>query len=331
MSKQTETNLLIGSSQNRYAGLYQHLLKGLCSFQQLSSLVLEEIKTASAFRQLEKVQELAIILLNTPIEEYQLIGKYYYAWCHYHKDTSQAGVLENVAEQSQTYKAQALLTRAAIEGYQGNTGSELYFYAEALKSRPALSEYLRASIGIAVVKSKEGFHDSALKELESCMPLIRYAEPVLYFDYLNSYAVELCEVGRKYEARNIIQPVIASPFAYAYPEWRETADELKGPNRSFARLDPSPARMGKLLSMPVVEHTRAIKRDRPASVLSLQEWKAKTAKDRSGNNEPLPVDMNGMDMVVTIMSLVTQEGISEKNLRRILHYVRKVLSEPDQD
>src|SRR5688572_26690587 len=251
MSKQTESNLFIVSSHHGYAGLYQHLLKGLCSFHQLSIRVLEEIKTAHAFRQLEKVQELSKILVNTPIKEYQLIGKYYYAWRYCRKDISQASILERIAEQSQTYKAQALLTRAAIEGYQGNVESELYFYTEALKSRPAFSEYLKAAIAIAVVRSKEGFHESAVKKLESYIPLIRYAEPLLYFDFLNSYAVELGEVGRKYEARNIIQSVVASPFAFAYPEWRETAEELKGPNRSFVVIDPSPAHMGKLLSMPV--------------------------------------------------------------------------------
>jgi hypothetical protein len=41
--------------------------------------------------------------------------------------------------------------------------------------------------------------------------------------------------------------------------------------------------------------------------------------------------MSGKDMVVKIMNMTTQEGISEKNLRKILDYVRKVLSEPDKD
>ena len=47
------------------------------------------------------------------------------------------------------------------------------------------------------------------------------------FDYLNSLAVELGEVGRKYEARNVIKHVLESPFTIAYPEWLETADDLK--------------------------------------------------------------------------------------------------------
>ena len=59
------------------------------------------------------------------------------------------------------------------------------------------------------------------------MPLARYSQPHLYFVYLNSLAVELGEAGRKYEARNIIRHVIASPFAFAYPEWRETGEDLR--------------------------------------------------------------------------------------------------------
>ena len=89
--------------------------------------------------------------------------------------------------------------------------------------------------------------------------------------------------------------------------------------------------MGKLLSMPVVEHSEPAILDRPASVLSIQEWKDKMIKDKNCKNERLPEDVSGKDMVVKIMNLTTQEGISEGNLRRILDYVREVLSEPDKD
>ena len=82
--------------------------------------------------------------------------------------------------------------------------------------------------------------------------------------------------------------------------------------------------------MPVVEHSEPAKPSRPANVLSLQEWKDKMGKDKNGKNEKLTENMSGKDMVVKIMNLTTQEGVSEKNLRKILDYVRKVLSEPDK-
>ena len=57
----------------------------------------------------------------------------------------------------------------------------------------------------------------------------------VYYDYLDNLAVELCEVGRLEEARNISQIVLASPFAPAYPEWSETSDEIAGRGRRASR------------------------------------------------------------------------------------------------
>jgi hypothetical protein len=51
---------------------------------------------------------------------------------------------------------------------------------------------------------------------------MRSSQPHVYYDYMNSFAVELCEVGRLEEAKNVSLIVLASPFAPAYPEWRET-------------------------------------------------------------------------------------------------------------
>jgi hypothetical protein len=82
----------------------------------------------------------------------------------------------------------------------------------------------------AVINSKEGNHGDAVGLLENIFPLARQMrswQPHVYHDYLNSLAVELCEVGRLEEARNISQIVLASPLAPAYPEWRETRDEIE--------------------------------------------------------------------------------------------------------
>jgi hypothetical protein len=79
----------------------------------------------------------------------------------------------------------------------------------------------------------EGFKSSALKDFESLHGLARLSEPIVYFDYLNSLAVGLGEAGHKQEARDIIKHVVASPFAPFYPEWKETARDLKEPNHSF--------------------------------------------------------------------------------------------------
>ena len=234
--------------------LYQQLFTGVASYEALGKRILSQIKTAHAFRQVEQVRELARILINIPIKEYRLIAQYYLVWCKCREYEYPATTLERIIEQSQTYKTKALFSRGAIEWYKGKNETALYFYKEALKTSPTISEYVDLSRTIGVLKATEGFHKSALKDLENLEPLIRHVEPRLYYDFLNSYAIELGEAGRKHEAHNISRIVINSPFAFAYPEWQDTANELKEPNRSLVIIGPSKFVPNNVLPMPASEH-----------------------------------------------------------------------------
>jgi hypothetical protein len=236
MSKQTDKSLFIVSS---LPGLYQALLSGIESYKDLGNRIIRKIKTAQAFRQAETVRELAKILINIPIKEYQLIGQYYLILVKSLGLKYPINDLEVIIEQSQTYKTKALLLRGAFEWFQGKIEPALCFYTESLKTVTSISDYLDASRCVATAKAIEGFHNSALKDLERLLPLLHYAEPFVYYDILNSLAVELGETGRKYEARNIIKHVIASPLASAYPEWQDTANELKKYNRAFISIPQS--------------------------------------------------------------------------------------------
>jgi len=267
--------------------LYQHILSGIGSYEGLGRRILKQIKTAHAFRQVEQVKELARILRNIPIKEYQLIAQYYLVWCKCREYEYPAITLERIIEQTQTYKTKALFSRGAVEWYQGNNEAALYFYKEALKTRPTISEYIDLSRTIAVLKSTEGFHAAALRDLEALEPLIKYAEPRLYYDFLNSYAIELGEAGRIYEARNISQIVIHSTFAFAYPEWQDTANDLRGLNRSFVAFKPLLKHIPrKVLPMPVREpEVEAQQESKPARVMSLQKWKEKMVKNKKDEPE----------------------------------------------
>lgn len=86
---------------------------------------------------------------------------------------------------------------------------------------------LQAMRGIAVLKSTEGFHESAVKDLETILPIIRFAPLNIYLDFLNSYAVDLSAVGRLHEATNVSSLVVASPLSARYPEWQETLSEIR--------------------------------------------------------------------------------------------------------
>ncbi len=92
---------------------------------------------------------------------------------------------------------------------------------------------------IAIIQSIEGNHKGALQFLEGSFSLIRSISkhfPAHYYNYLNSLAVELGEVGRLNEAQVVCSIALASPFAPAYPEWAETRDELEAKRTSATPL-----------------------------------------------------------------------------------------------
>jgi hypothetical protein len=136
---------------------------------------------------------------------------------------------------------------AAVSAHLKKPDAELYYFTETLKASKDIATSLIAYLGIAVHKSREGYHKQALADLESILPVIKYAPAHTYFDILNSYAVELGEAGRKYEARSIMRVVLASPLAVAYPMWRETAEDLRPARRSFVAIS-SPS--SNVLSLP---------------------------------------------------------------------------------
>ena len=147
-----------------------------------------------------------------------------------------------------------------------------------------------------VVKALEGDHRGALGDLEKMLPLVRIAsasQPYAYYDYLNSLAVELGEVGRLEEAKNVSRIVLASPFAPAYPEWRETHEEIEirgwRASRSvvaFTQGIPEASNIVRLPASDSLDQRSSIEAAEPgarATVLSMQQWKKKMTKQSNGD------------------------------------------------
>ncbi len=312
------------SSFNWHAGFYQQLIGGISSFKELGNRVVKIAEQARLFRSYETVNEAARILINLPSKEYQAIGHYYLGWCEFMKRGDAKAELERAADYAPArYRALAMYSLAAIEARKQNHEAELSWFLESAKIYPSL-DVIR---GIAVIKSKEGYHQSALKDLESLLPLLRYAEPFVYYDILNSLAVELGEVGRKYEARNVIKHVLESPFIIAYPEWRETGEELKGPNRSFAVLNPTRRRRkAKILNMPVIEYTEPTEWHKPAPVINLETWKAKMS-DKGD-------ELDSRELLLKVVELTTAPGMTDGKLLQVIQFMYKLLIDapkPDDD
>src|ERR1044072_3282106 len=318
MSKDTDKSLFIFPSMPR---LYQHLLAGYASYEALGSRIIQQIKAAHAFRQVEQVRELAGILINIPIKEYQLIAQYYLVWCKCRDYEYPTETLERIVEQTKTYKTKALFSRGAVEWYKGENEAAIYFYTEALKTSPTISEYVDLSRTIAVLKATEGFHKSALMDLENLVPLIRHAEPRLYYDFLNSYAVELGEAGRKDEARNIVRHVLASPFIHAYPEWRETAIDLKQSSRSFVTV-PLIQREHVEIEVAQTEHASKPEQEsdtQPASVLSFPKLREAPQPEKPDKLSPQEyAELTTGDKRKLILAAVKSGAISEDDYYKMM-------------
>jgi tetratricopeptide (TPR) repeat protein len=207
--------------------LYQQLLAGVVSYEALGRHILTQIEAAQAFRQVERVRELAGILINIPIKEYQLVAQYYLVWCKCRENYFPIELLENIIDRTSIFKVKALSCRGTVEWYKGNNEVAMYFYNEALKASPTVSEYIDLSKAIAVLKSQEGFHKSAIRDLEKLLPITRHAEPLIYTLFLNTYAIELSLAGRLDEAENASVIAASSPFGPYYPEVQETLFDIR--------------------------------------------------------------------------------------------------------
>ncbi len=307
------------------AGFYQQLLKS--GFQELGYSLVRGIETAQVCRQGDRVIELASILDNFPTKEHQLIGQYYKAWLGQKAGQDARPIFERVAEESLIYRTRAFMSLAAIEARRGNFDEELCYYKEASKTANNPSLIVELSRGIAMVRSREGDSKQAIKEFERILPLIKHADPFYYYQYLNSYAVELAEVGRLEEARNISNIVLASPLAFAYPEWRETGEEIRLKlYRSRSTISFTQVAPHNVVSLPergsISEPVK-----QPGKLLHYTDWIKKMVKEPNGNGEEkLPDDMTAQDMAMKLVELITENKEEDDKLREILDYAIKVFS-----
>jgi len=311
------------------AAFYQQLV-AVSDFHKLGKWLVAECEKAQALRQTERLKESSLILSGIPIQEYQIIGQFYEAYTSVGQNPHT--LLENVVEKSKSYKSKALIALATLELGAGNCDSGINFCIEAIRRSHNVSTIVQAARSIAVIKSAEGLNRSALKDLEAIAPLAQYASPIARYQYLNSLAVEYGEIGRVEEASDICKVLLASPFAFAYPEWRETSDEtaLMGYKSRSAVSVIQPVREN-VFKLPVAESSSNSIQEESAKVFSLLEWKKKMGKEPNGDNTEANQDLNKMsekELLLEIIQLASQNGVGEHELRDILDHARKVIYGP---
>jgi hypothetical protein len=332
MSKQTETNFFMFPPKAlKYVGFYQELLKGIVDYERLGKRLVMLSEQARAFRQFDGLSEYALILSKLPLKRYQSIGQYYLALsvCRNGRgelDKARA-ILEKVASDAPLkYRAHAMVTLSSISWDINQPENTLRYCIEASRISGFSEITVKALRGIAVLKSFEGFHKSALRDLENMYQIVKYAPPHIYFDYLNSLAIELADCGRLYEARNVSKIVCSSPLISIYPEWQETARELKEPNRSFISIPGSlPQVERKHVEIEPEPIPEPEQEERPADVLPFTRPKEAPPPPKPDRIPQVILDhMTVSEKSQLVMSLVQSKTLSSYGYNKMLASVGMV-------
>jgi tetratricopeptide (TPR) repeat protein len=290
-------------------------------------------------RDTQRQYEIGRILQQFPYP-FDVLGNYYEAQYLNRKGLYEAStkLLERVYKEGpERYKARALQTFAARDEWQGKTGEALRFRVEAIKIGDPFAS-LEAQLGVAICKSTNGDHLGAIRHIEQFLPIVKafYGPHPLYFDYLNSYTVELGEVGRIKEAQNVCRIVLASPFAFAYPEWRETWHDLtlRGykSRSSVPIIKTIPRISGNVAFMSERERSEGHRRspfDYPRGVSTIADWKKKMVKENGENDEKNLDEMSEKDLFMELMRVASNESLTYKKLRKMVDAVKKIAESKD--
>jgi tetratricopeptide (TPR) repeat protein len=127
------------------------------------------------------------------------------------------------------YQSRALVSLGASDVLQGKL-TPLH-YAQALR-RPNTSLPTRviSSLSVAQVYAFSGEHHRAIKQIEALYPIARRLaglNPRVYYDLLNSLAVEYSKVGSIEAAQRAILIVRQSLLFNSIAEYRETASDIE--------------------------------------------------------------------------------------------------------
>jgi tetratricopeptide (TPR) repeat protein len=192
-------------------------------------------RQARMSRRTDLVEIASQAILSLPLaSDIHTAGVSYAAYCQHQRGEVEESriILIGVADSPASgFKERAIFELGTTYFERGDITQALYFYIEAAKAAKQTDPlvYIQSIWMSAACNGVTGDHRRASSDLEQLFPLVRALSaryPPLYFDYLNSLAVEFCEVGRVEEANKVIDIALASPFADRFPEWTETKSEI---------------------------------------------------------------------------------------------------------
>lgn len=304
-----------------------------------SELLIGLADSAYAQRRFDLLEYVGTLLLQV---QRRRAGEYYLALAAKNKGFTRESLvlLEKAATSDDpAFRAKALLTTGAILFEQNKLDESLRYRVQAL--RLASSNYcepliiVEAQRAIAILKSIDGDHQGAVAGLERILPVARLIgkqRPLVYFDVLNSLAVELGEVGRIEEGFGALNIALASPFAVAYPEWHETRAELIERGRRASR---SLVAIGRLLeganvlpfdfTLAKTEEWLRQGEEISGSIQHIDDWKMNTKQTKK---EPeLTTREKQAEIINTVLDCNDQELDAVREFLKTLHSDSKDASE----
>jgi tetratricopeptide (TPR) repeat protein len=345
-------------NQSSYGGLHQQILLGLINGLKTQHDIIESAKRLVTLaeqnyfqRRMEIVELISQALINLPLpESFKQVGQYHLTMCIKHQGRRDEAHerLEFLADNiSHRYKSRAILSLAGMAFNKSDYQSALPLYVEAgrvagIQESQDPSVNIIAQRMIAVLKSIDGDHRGALVDLENLFPLVRAVgrwQPHLFYEHLNSLAVELSELGRLEEAQRASDIALACPYASAYPTWHETRDEIamksQRASRAFITNVKLPVVVDNVVHLTFAGYTGNTNspqsfntRSQPARVINFEEWN-KMSKEKDGNPQETPSRSQTQQMTLSekqakLLRLIYDDNVSEDLLDKLLKTAEEV-------
>lgn len=345
--------------------LYQHIVSALTKAShktlslELGQRLIIMAEHALNTRETNIVEQVSQILINAPLlGEYRNIGHYYWALCITRGGDPAASttILENLAASPATplrYRARALKAIGGNHLDLSSIDEAFRFFLEAAwtASEQHGRDLLTATLShwmMAVIRSIYGDHKGALAGLEklsSPVRLLSAERPFIFYSYVNSLAVELCELGRIEEARNASNIALSSPFAHQYLELRETAKEVAQKARRASRSVVSLCSRAPKLDDRLQEATGRIEAITPPTTEgeppsgnlvvfpSSSDRPARTSADPF-DRKLTPSDLRWMTTAQKrslVIEIAQATGVADELLERMMQAAGVVISEADED
>jgi tetratricopeptide (TPR) repeat protein len=316
---------------------------------------------AYGLRQVDKLADLSEALLALPLPRpYRSAARYFRGLELIRRgDLDLAkSVLEAVAaEPPHRYTARAIESLGVLFQTRGDFESALKLYMDAScrAAEKGSADFLTpifAYRNVAVLKSVDGDHKAALAYLERMLPIARAigsCHPAVYYDYLNSLAVELSELGRLQEAVRASRIAISSPIAAGYPEWRHTFDEIAHKRQRTShsvvavrqpiigsRVDEPVGETRNLLYLPLPLTVRPAMEtlDRQpqgarARILDFQLWKSPIKKSSPAAPTGIATQershLTTGQKLIRLVDLISRDGTDDETIDRILDAVEQIV------